>query len=251
MTTPSASRALRITTETTIASTDVDATVAALRTAIAEFGGYVSDAKTQGNDSSRSADLEARVPADKLAAFRAKMAEQGDVIADNEKAEDVTEQRADLQARLRNARTQEKRLLDIMSDRTGNLADVITAEKALSETRDTVERLEAQNEVLERQIALATVKLHVQKKRELVAARSTGDKIIAAGSKGVDIAGDVVVGIAVATATLGPTLLLLAAVCWFCWFVGKRVSRLFPRKITPPVFHPAHAHQGYAPPPEV
>jgi hypothetical protein len=231
---PSPSRALRITTETTLASSDVFAAVEALRAKVASAGGYVSDARTAGSGESKSADLEARIPADKLAAFRAGLAEHGDVLSDTEKAEDVTEQRADLKARLRNARAQEQRLLSLLSDRTGNLADVIAAEKSLGEVRDLVERLEAQEKLLEGQIAFATVKIHVVQKGMPDPETAMG-KISAAGSKGVTALGQVAVGLAVAGATAGPTVLfLLAAFATLFYAIRKLSARMGWNRIAHP-----------------
>ncbi|WP_437655906.1 DUF4349 domain-containing protein [Sorangium sp. So ce1182] len=121
---PLAPRAMRITVETTVVVGAFGPAMQRLRTAVEEHGGYVSEARLHGG-SDRSASLEARIPSARVGAFRAVVASVGEVVADAEKAEDVTEQRADIDARLRNARAQEKRLLDLLSDRTGSLADVV------------------------------------------------------------------------------------------------------------------------------
>ena len=144
--------------------------------------------------------------------------------SDTEKAEDVTEQRADLKARLRNARAQEKRLLDLLSDRTGSLADVIAAEKALAEVRDLVERLEAQDTVLESQIAFATTKIRIVPK-VAPAPTSPGDKVLAAGSRGLELCGQFFVGVAVVAATIGPTALVLLALAVAIFYLWRAIAR--------------------------
>ncbi len=135
-----------------------------LRTAVEEHGGYVSEARVHGGPH-RSASLEARVPRRRSRAFRAAVASVGEVVDDAEKAEDVAEQRADIGARLRNARAQEKRLLDLLSDRTGSLADVVAVEQ-LGSVRETIEQIEAQERLLEGQIAYATVKMSITARGE-------------------------------------------------------------------------------------
>lgn len=230
---PAGARALRIRTETTIATTDVERAVTSLRTAVSEAGGYFAEAKTTGSGENLRAELEARIPQPKLAGFRAGLATIGEITSDQESAEDVTEQRADLGARLRNAHAQEKRLLDLLSDRTGSLADVIAAEKALSEARETIERLEAQSKTLEGQIAFATVKLRVEPKL-VITEPGTLARIGQSAGRGVELAGEVAVGLVVLVATLGPTALLLAIVGLVGFVVVRFVLRRLAARKAPP-----------------
>jgi hypothetical protein len=245
-----AARALRITTETTLRSNDVAGAAASLRKAAQDFGGFVSDARVQGGEDVRSAALELRIPAERLEEFRAGLVAYGTILSDNEKAEDVTEQRADLDARLRNARAQEKRLLDLLSDRTGSLADVIAAEKALAEARDTIERLDAQHEVLEGQIRLATVKIHIVRDGE-AAPKTAGDRISSAGTRGLDLAGEAAVGVVVFAATAGPTLLLFVGFFLGLFFgirkLGRRLN-LWKRPVMRQAVWYGAAHPPYAGP---
>jgi hypothetical protein len=219
---PSASRAMRVTTDMSLAVDDVDGTVSTLRSAIADAGGYVSDAKISGAGTFKLAFLELKVPTDKLGSFRDTIAAAGTIESEVTKAEDVTEQRADLKARVRNAKAQEKRLLELLSDRTGNLADVIAAEKSLAEVREQVERLEAQDVTLDRQIAFATVKLKLSRERAIEPA-GAGDRIGGAFSRGVTLAGQALVGTAIAVGVAGPTLLLLAALAYLMFRLVRAI----------------------------
>lgn len=221
---PAADRALRITTETTMSVSDVAGAAAALREAATATGGFVSDARVEGGEEVRNAYLELRIPADRLSDLRQSFAKLGRVLSDSEKAEDVTEQRADLDARLRNARAQEKRLLDLLSDRTGGLADVIAAEKALAEARDTIERLEAQHQLLDGQIRLATVKVHILRDADAAPASAT-DRVAKAASKGIELAGEAAIGVVVVGATAGPTLAMLAAIGLGLFFAIRTAGR--------------------------
>ncbi|XXY44165.1 DUF4349 domain-containing protein [Sorangium sp. So ce269] len=220
---PLAPRAMRITVETTVVVGAFAPAMQRLRTAVEEHGGYVSEARLHGG-SDRSASLEARIPSARVGAFRAVVASVGEVVADAEKAEDVTEQRADIGARLRNARAQEKRLLDLLSDRTGSLADVVAVEKQLGSVRETIEQIEAQERLLEGQIAYATVKVSVVARHEEQAA-GAGGKIAAAARAGIENAGAFVVNLAVLLATAGPTLLLLAAIGALLYYALRGVVR--------------------------
>ncbi|WP_437622299.1 DUF4349 domain-containing protein [Sorangium sp. So ce1151] len=259
---PLAPRAMRITVETTVVVGAFDPAMQRLRTAVEEHGGYVSEARLHGG-SDRSASLEARIPSARVGAFRAVVASVGEVVADAEKAEDVTEQRADIGARLRNARAQEKRLLDLLSDRTGSLADVVAVEKQLGSVRETIEQIEAQERLLEGQIAYATVKISVVTRHEEQAV-GAGGKIVAAARDGIENAGAFVVNVAVLLATAGPTLLLLAAIGAILYHALRGVVRrraaarprgpfqtgpAQPYPSAPSAHSPYGAPPGYGPPP--
>ena len=139
---------------------------------------------------------------------------------------------------MKNARAQEKRLLELLSDRTGSLADVIAAEKSLAEVRELVERLEAQDSTLDRQIAFATVKLKLGPARDLEPV-GAGDRISGAFSQGVTLAGQALVGTAVAIGTAGPTLLLFALLGYLIFRVVRAVQgRTKPKVYAPPLAPP-------------
>jgi len=215
---PAADRAMRITVETTVVVAHRDAAVSALRSAVAAFGGYVSEGTLSGADQGGSARFTVKVPASSVSDFRGKLASLGDVRSDSEKAEDVTEARADLRARLHNARAQEQRLLDLLQNHTGNLGDVVMVEKEIASVRETIERLEAEERTMEGQISFATVKVELDTVYVPVTT-GPGHQLAVAAADGIDTAKSFVLGtVALALAT-GPTLLILAAMAYGVFFV--------------------------------
>jgi hypothetical protein len=206
---PAADRAMRITIETTIVVAHRDAAVAALRAAVNAAGGYVSEGTISGADDGGSASFTLKVPAHVVANFRTKIAQLGDVTSDSEKAEDVTEARADLQARLHNARAEEQRLLELLANRTGTIADVVVVEKELAQVRETIERLEAEQKTLEGQIAFATVTVKLQTAYVAVRER-VGHSLAVAAGDGMENAKGFVIGTLTFALACGPTFLLLA-----------------------------------------
>jgi hypothetical protein len=221
---PAVERSMRITIETSVTVADIDAAARAVRELVAGHGGYVGEARTSGDDESRSAWFEVHVPVPRLGAFRAGVAGIGEVTSDSEKAEDVTEQRADIKARLGNARAEEKRLLELLDKHTGSLADVVAVEKELASVRETIERMEAQERVLEGQIASATVRIHLST-RHAAARLGPGKRILNAAHDGIDAAGAFLVGAAVFVASAGPTLLILAAFGYAVFRAARFVAR--------------------------
>ena len=220
-----AQRAMRITVESTVRVDGVDAASAALRALVERHHGYIAAARTSGAGGRDSASFDLRVPASSVGGFRSQVAELGTLLSDTEKAEDVTEQRADIDARVRNARAQEKRLLDLLSDKTGTLTDVMAVEKELASVRETIERIEAQQRVLEGQIAMATVRVELVG-RNVAAPAGAGLRIGDAVGEGLRAAGSFVVGLVIAILWAGPTLLIVAAM----GFVAYRVGRFFVRR---------------------
>jgi hypothetical protein len=227
-----ADRAMRITVETSVTVADIEAAARAVRALTAEHGGYVGEATSSGDDGSRWASFEVHVPSARLAAFRSGVTGLGEVSSDAEKAEDVTEQRADIKARLGNARAEEKRLLELLAQRTGSLADVVAVEKELGSVRETIERMEAQERVLEGQIASATVKIHLST-RHVAARLGAGTRIAHAFGDGIDAAGTFLVGTAVFFVSAGPTLLILALMGYAVFLVVRFIHRRVQKRSGP------------------
>jgi hypothetical protein len=148
------------------------------------------------------------------------------------RAADVPDRGAALGARLKNARAEERRLLEIMAEKTGNLADVLTAEKSLAEVREKIERLEAQHGTLEKQVAFATVKVVVQSETEL--ATTPMSKVGRSFEQGLGAAGEIAVGMAVFVAAAAPSLLMFGLLGFIAYRAAKSLSRLTRRRAAAP-----------------
>lgn len=148
-----ANRALVVTMDVAITVEDVDAVRARIKGRVERAGGYIADASTANHH----ATMDLRIPSSSVGSIHDALRDMGQVTQDAEKVQDVTEERADLEARLKNSRVQEQRVLEIMSKRTGAIAEVISAETELARIRETIERMEAQKRTLDSKIDLATV----------------------------------------------------------------------------------------------
>lgn len=223
---------MRVTVDLALASSGVDETTSTIKTATEEVGGYVAEAAVTGEEADRTASLSLKIPSDKLSDFRRKLDGAGRLVSESERAEDVTDQRADLGARLKNARAEERRLQEIMAEKTGSLSDVLAAEKSLAEVRERVERLEAQQGTLEKQIAFATVKVDVRSERDV--ALTPLSRVGRSFERGFHTAGELAVGLAVFVAAASPMLLMLALLGFVIHRVVKLVSRLSKRSAPAP-----------------
>jgi DNA repair exonuclease SbcCD ATPase subunit len=203
---------------------EVREAMSSLRELVSQHEGYVQQADFVDGDN-RRAGLVARVPATELARFRKALGDLGEIVSETEKVEDVTEERADIGARLRNARAQEKRLLELLSYQTGSLADVLAVEEELSQVRESIERIEARQKTLENEIAYASV--HVDIRARYVAFWKHPRAAIAdAAQSGVRAAWSFLVGVVVVAAKAGPTAVLIAAMALLVFLPIRSLRRL-------------------------
>jgi hypothetical protein len=89
-----------------------------------------------------------RVPADQLDGTLAEVRKLGRVEAESQSGQEITAQYVDLEARLSNGRNTERRLIDVLQQRTGKLADVLAVETELSRVRGEIESMESQRKTL-------------------------------------------------------------------------------------------------------
>lgn len=223
-----AGRSLIVTMDVSLKVDDVDQARARIRGEVERAGGYVADATSSGAGEDRRAHLELRVPASKVRDVREGLGAVGEITSDVEKVQDVTEERADLKARLHNARVQEKRVLEIMTTKTGAIAETVEAERELARIRETIERLEAQERTLDGKVELATL-------RVTLAARSTpawqtpGQSISAAGAAGLRGAAAFAVYAAMAFVASAPLLVPVGGVIAALLFAMRAKRRRLDR----------------------
>ncbi len=183
-----------------------DEAIAPLRAAIAAADGYATETSWQSQDDDASASFDAHVPVAKVAAVRAEIVKLGEVARDFEKAEDVADQQIDLQARLNNQRNVEKRLLELLSSKTGNLVDILAIEKELGSVRENIERMESQERLLSTRITYTEIHIDIRKRDADVSATVA---IRRASTHGLHAARTIAVGAASVAAAVSPTLLML------------------------------------------
>jgi Domain of unknown function (DUF4349)/Putative zinc-finger len=150
-----------------IVSSDFEGVRSALDRALQEVGGFVGQIDVSGaRGEPRSLTATLRVPADRLEQALTALKRLGTVVEESQASDDVTEQVVDLDARLSNARNTEKRLVELLQQRTGKVSDVLEAEREVARVREEIERLDAQRKNLARRVTYATVTLRVSEQRE-------------------------------------------------------------------------------------
>jgi hypothetical protein len=139
-----------------------------LTAAVQSRDGFVSDSRRQR----RSVDGESyvvgsvtvRVPAAQFGATMDRIEAEGTVRQSSTRARDVTDQLVDIEARLQNLRAERDRLRTLY-DRANDTEDVLAVQRELSATQERIERLEARQQSLQRQVAYATITVELREPR--------------------------------------------------------------------------------------
>lgn len=134
--------------------------------AVKKFDGYIADSSLAGSAGSiRRGTWKIRIPAARFDEFVAAAKGFGELINASTTSEDVSEEYFDVEARIRNKTKEEERLLKLLDDRTGKLADVLEVERELSRVREETERMQGRMRVLADLTTLTTVELVVTEMR--------------------------------------------------------------------------------------
>ena len=136
---------------------------AELERLVAAHQGRLTSLNMSGDPSSRrSLHATVGVPAGRLDALLAGLRGLGRMQEESLGSDDVTESFRDLTLRISNARREERRLVELLTRRTGDLADVLAVEREIARVRLDIERMEAEMRATEQRVDLATVTLTVQ-----------------------------------------------------------------------------------------
>ena len=231
-TTPSGPLIVR-TAELSVTSKNFDRDRADVERIAKTRGGYIAQLEfTTPTAAGRSLMVTIRVPAAQLDATLVDLKRAGHLDGESQSGEDVTQRYVDINARLSNLRTIEARLLQILRERTGRLADVLEVEEAVDRTRGEIEMTEAEKKMLSNQIAFASV--HLKLSEEYKAPLQSNDTSVSTRLHNAAVDGyrnvvDLIVGALAFFLSTGPALLLLFAIAFFparwLWWRWRGVDR--------------------------
>jgi hypothetical protein len=118
----------------------------------------LSDETPSTPDQPHTATMSIRVPQYRFEQTLDALGRLGKVASKSVSAQDVSDQLVDAQARLRNLRRTEMDMLGIM-DRSGNIDQVLNVTQQISSVREQIERLDAQIQGMQYQVAYSTVNI--------------------------------------------------------------------------------------------
>lgn len=139
-----------------------------LTAAARDQGGFVSDSRARLHDAEdttyRTGVVVLRVPRENFSTLMAHVEAGGTVRNSETSSQDVTDQLVDIEARLESLRTQRDRLRDLYASANDTEA-VLAVERRLSEVQTEIERLEARQQSLQRQVAFSTITVELREDR--------------------------------------------------------------------------------------
>ncbi len=111
----------------------------------------------------RTARIVLRVPSEEFSAAVAEIESLGDVRSAETSTEDVTDQLVDIEARLSNLRAERDRLRELY-EQANETEDVLAVQRELADVQQEIERLEARQQSLQRDVAYATITVELEER---------------------------------------------------------------------------------------
>jgi hypothetical protein len=135
-------------------------------------GGYVDSTQVnRRQDAISDATIVVRIPSTGFGDLLPKLREIGEIVSELTNAADITDQYVDIAARLASSKALEKRLLELATDRNGNIDSVLAVERELARVRSEIEGYEGHMRQWNDQIAMSALTLSLSTRRpEIVAA---------------------------------------------------------------------------------
>ena len=142
---------------------DVEAAMAGLETLTRDLGGYLIGTELERLPSGiRRGQATLRIPADRYTKAGVSVRSLGKVLAESSNVEDVSKAYADLEAHLKVKQETERRVRELLSQRTGTLKDVLEAEKELARIRGEIDVMEGERRWFEHQVRYSKVTVSLQ-----------------------------------------------------------------------------------------
>lgn len=215
------------TVSVTLGTQRYDESVAALRAACDEAGGWIENSSESASSSTerRTISLTLRIPSDGLDAFLTELSGAGRMIRRTESAEDVTSDYQDTQARLDTQKALMARLQALVTT-AADLSDLLALESQIADTQYAIDTLQASLNVTDRQVSYATVDVSLREEKSSDAAQDTeltlGDRVLSALKSGWEVFTGFLGDAAVFLMAALPFLAVAAAVVVIAAIIRKR-----------------------------
>jgi hypothetical protein len=216
---------------------DVKRSAQDIRNVTSQAGGFVTDSRITDRQDADGGTVRGaitiKVPADDFQATIDNLKELAvRVASERTSARDVTEQLTDLEARLRNARRTEQQYLNIL-DQAESIDDILQVQERVSEIRERIERLEANQQQLRDQVQMATINIDLTAEEDVQVAGITWKPLneIKAGFNsmvdGLVSFLNMIISVVFALPVIALWLFFVLAILAGVWKIGWWLKRLF------------------------
>ena len=131
----------------------------------AEEKGYVATSSSEKQANGKlSGEVVVKVLPDNLDRFLQKLRGIGELKNQALTTEDVTKAYFDTESRLKNARSMEQRLIEILKTKSNDVADLLEVEKELGRVREEIETMQGELKFMDSQVKFATVTIQLSEK---------------------------------------------------------------------------------------
>jgi len=182
--------------------------------------GYTSRLRMVGQPSGSVLTATLRVPSSEYRSALTDLKTVGLVEHEEEAVDEVTEQHSELEARLVNAQNQEKRILQMLQDRSDKTKDSEGLEHQVALLRGEIERMQSERYSSDNRLTLANISLFLREEHTPVA-ETIGAKLRNAALGGLSDAFESISAMLLFLASRGPLLALWVALLYlparFAW----------------------------------
>ena len=182
--------------------------------------GYTAKLRMAGQPSGSVLTATLRIPASEYGAALTELKSVGTLEHDEEAADEIAEQHGDLEARLQNAQNAERRLQQLLKDRSGKTVSLTPIEQQLSQLHNEIERMGAERRSYDSRLVFSNVFFSMREERT-VPAETFGEQVRSAAAAGVSDVLHSFSTILLFFASYGPSLLFWVAILFlpgrFVW----------------------------------
>lgn len=162
-------RKIIYTADVCLVTDDLDGFRTRLTSSLEVYQGFVSAQQMTGRTGlQRTGVWTVRVPEERFSEFLDQLISWGELESQKINSDDVTEEFVDVESRLKNKRIEESRLLTILAEKTGELEQVVALERAISEVREQIERMEGRMRYLTEKVELTTITITAREVQDYV-----------------------------------------------------------------------------------
>jgi hypothetical protein len=176
--------------------------------------GYVAKLRMVGEPSGSVLSATLRVPSSEYRSTLMELKGVGLVEHEEECADEITQQHSELEARLVNAQNEEKRIQQLLQNRTEKASDLNSLERQVGLLRGEIERMEAERYAAGNRVTFADVSFSLREERALPA-ETIGAKLRNAAVNGLSDAFESISTLLLFLAGRGPLLAVWAALIYF------------------------------------